>query len=123
MSNPAFEPAYIEAYNSGRLQEKIRPALRLLEDCSIGPRRCGVDRLQGDTGTCESGRQPEVSSYSPHFGEERPLVGRNGSGTIFMTHCNLGCAFCQNYSISHGGDGQRIDSEMFSRIILEMQQI
>jgi putative pyruvate formate lyase activating enzyme len=81
-----------------------------------------VDRTKGETGTCETGRQAVVASYNAHFGEEAPLVGQRGSGTIFFTHCNLLCNFCQNYEISHLGEGYALDDDQLSRIMLELQQ-
>jgi putative pyruvate formate lyase activating enzyme len=93
----------------------------MLKDCSICPRRCRVDRSSGQTGACRTGKFALVSSYAPHFGEESPLVGKNGSGTIFFTHCNLQCIFCQNFDISHLGNGQAVSDETLARIMLELQ--
>ena len=92
-----------------------------MEDCRLCPRLCRIDRLSGQTGVCRTGRRALVSSYSPHFGEEDPLVGENGSGTIFFTHCNLKCVFCQNYDISHQGHGRQVSDETLARIMLELQ--
>jgi putative pyruvate formate lyase activating enzyme len=89
----------------------------------VCPRSCGVDRTQEEKGFCETGCLPEVSSFAPHFGEESPLVGRQGSGTIFLTHCNLGCLFCQNYAISHVGEGRKITLLKFADIMLELQRL
>jgi putative pyruvate formate lyase activating enzyme len=97
--------AYLELYRSGKLRERVDAAVSLLESCSVCPRSCGVNRLAGDAGKCRTPREAMVSSYGPHFGEEPPLVGRHGSGTIFFTNCNLGYLFCQNYSISQLGEG------------------
>ena len=91
-----MESSYLKTHKDGILQERIETALSILENCQLCPRRCEVNRLEDEIGVCKTGRQAVVSSYSPHFGEEDPLVGRGGSGTIFMTHCNLGCIFCQN---------------------------
>lgn len=93
----------------------------MLKDCRICPRRCRVDRSSGKTGVCKTGKYSLVSSYAPHFGEEIPLVGKNGSGTIFFTHCNLQCIFCQNFDISHLGDGRAVSDETLARIMLELQ--
>jgi putative pyruvate formate lyase activating enzyme len=123
MARKDFEAAYLETHGSGRLQERIERALAILESCTICPRLCRVNRLEGEKGTCRAGRLPEVSSYSPHFGEERPLVGLHGSGTIFLTHCNLRCRFCQNYSISHLGEGREVASERLARMMLELQSL
>ena len=95
----------------------------LLESCTLCPRMCRVNRLAGEQGFCRAGRLPIVSSWGPHFGEERPLVGTGGSGTIFLTHCNLGCIFCQNYDISHLGRGEEISTQRLGEIMLELQQM
>ena len=93
----------------------------MLEECCICPRRCGVNRLAGEEGKCLVTAQAIVSSYSPHFGEEAPLVGRYGSGTIFFTYCNLRCIFCQNYTISQLGNGSTVDREELARMMLFLQ--
>lgn len=118
-----FEAAYLETYREGRLQEKVEKAYRLLENCTVCPRRCKVDRRKGEKGVCGAGLEPEVSSSGPHFGEEAPLVGRHGSGTIFLTHCSLKCAFCQNYSISHLGQGTRISAQRLAGMMVELQSL
>ena len=116
------EPAYIKAFANGILQSKINAARTLLRSCSICPRKCRVDRLSGDTGVCKTARSAVVSSYNPHFGEEAPLTGTRGSGTIFFTHCNLMCLFCQNFDISHQGHGQEVSDEELAAIMLALQQ-
>jgi putative pyruvate formate lyase activating enzyme len=118
-----FQPCYINLYKTGKLNERIEKAQKLLEDCQICPRRCKVNRLENKLGVCKVGRLPKVSSYNPHFGEEPPLVGMHGSGTIFITSCNLGCVFCQNYDISHLGEGYEISVERFARMMVELQDI
>ena len=85
-----FQPGYINLYKTGKLRERIEKAQNLLKECQICPRRCNVNRLENKVGICKVGRLPKVSSYNPHFGEELPLVGMHGSGTIFITSCNLG---------------------------------
>jgi len=80
-----------------------------------------VNRLAGELGFCRTGDRPVISSYHPHFGEEAPLVGRCGSGTIFVTNCNLGCVFCQNYEISHLGQGVAVSCEALAEMMLELQ--
>jgi putative pyruvate formate lyase activating enzyme len=117
----SFTPAYIKTHQRGLLKEKVDQASKILGACELCPRECGVDRLSGEKGICQTGRYAQVSSFSPHFGEESPLVGRNGSGTIFFTHCNLLCLFCQNYDISHQGEGNEISPEALSRIMLSLQ--
>ena len=123
MNQKNFEPAYIKTHEQGLLSEKVEKALQMLEDCSICPRNCKVNRIKGEKGICEGGYLPKISSYSPHFGEERPLVGSCGSGTIFLTHCNLGCIFCQNYSISHLGEGREVSFDRLSNMMIELQKM
>lgn len=112
---------YRELYRRGKLRERIETALSLLESCSVCPRSCGANRLAGDMGKCRTSRQAVVSSYGAHFGEETPLVGRYGSGTVFFANCNLECLFCQNYSISQLGQGRKVSSEELADIMLSLQ--
>jgi putative pyruvate formate lyase activating enzyme len=114
--------AYRELYRRGKLRGRVETALSLLGSCSVCPRSCGVNRLAGDIGKCRTSRQAIVSSYGAHFGEEAPLVGRHGSGTIFFANCNLGCLFCQNYSISQLGEGHKVDKEELAYIMLSLQE-
>ncbi len=95
----------------------------LLAPCKVCPRECGVDRLSGELGNCNAGADVEVSSYHQHFGEEPPLVGRHGSGTIFLTHCNLHCVFCQNYEISQLGMGRKTTIEDLAEMMLRLQAL
>jgi len=115
------EPSYIRAYEKGLLKKKKAKASSLLKSCTLCPRKCGIDRLAGETGFCNTGKLSWVSSYSPHFGEEEPLVGTHGSGTIFFTHCNLLCLFCQNFDISHQGEGQEVTDNELAGIMLALQ--
>lgn len=117
-----MQPSYLKTHKDGILQERIKTALSILENCRLCPRHCEVNRLEGEVGVCRTGRQAVVSSYSPHFGEEDPLVGRNGSGTIFMTHCNLGCVFCQNYEISHLSEGVPVSVSDLAQMMLTLQR-
>ncbi len=123
MKSEPFEAGYIRAHRTGLLAARAEKSLALLESCTLCPRTCRVDRLKGERGTCRAGYLPEVSSYSPHFGEERPLVGLHGSGTIFLAHCNLRCSFCQNFSISHLGEGREVSFERLARMMLELQDL
>jgi putative pyruvate formate lyase activating enzyme len=116
-----FEPAYIETYNTGLLKKKIAQAYEILEACTLCPRECGVDRLSDELGFCQTGEHAIVSSYNPHFGEESPLVGNHGSGTIFFARCNLLCLFCQNYEISHEGEGVPFSSEELAKAMILLQ--
>ena len=121
MKPDGLEPVYLQKRNMALLDEKIERAFDLLKVCRVCPRRCGSDRTRGEKGICRAGFLPEISSFSAHFGEESPLVGSHGSGTIFMTHCNLGCVFCQNYSISHGEEGRECSFEDLAEIMIELQ--
>ena len=118
-----FEPAYLSALKEGSLQEKIDQAREKLLECNICPRNCKVNRLQGETGFCKIGIRAVVSSANPHFGEEAPLVGSGGSGTIFMTSCNLKCVFCQNYEISHLMEGEEVDTPTFGGLMVGLQRL
>jgi len=103
-------------------QDAIDEAYALARPCRLCPRLCKVDRLAGQKGRCGTGELPLVSSAGPHYGEEPPLVGRGGSGTIFLAGCNLGCVFCQNYTISHGLDGKPSTAEQIAAIMLLLQR-
>ncbi len=116
-----FQPHYISLYRTGSLDERIEEARKLLHDCQICPRRCRVNRYENELGVCGIGKLPKISSYNPHFGEEPPLVGTHGSGTIFITSCNLGCVFCQNYEISHLRDGYEVSFERLAQMMIELQ--
>lgn len=94
---------------------------RGLEACTLCPRNCGVNRRNKEKGFCKTGDKAVVASYGPHFGEERPLVGTGGSGTIFFGNCNLGCVFCQNFGISHLGEGQEISIDRLASIMIDLQ--
>ena len=95
---------------------------RLLASCEICPRKCGVNRLEGERGFCKGGEHARVASAHPHFGEEPVLVGSGGSGTIFFGGCNLGCVFCQNYDISHEAAGREVSAERLAELMLGMQE-
>ncbi len=123
MKSKKLEPTYLKTYQKGLFPDKISKAVSLLENCSLCPRNCGVNRLQGERGFCGAVFRPEISSASPHFGEEDPLVGSHGSGTIFLTHCNLKCLFCQNFSISHLGEGKEISFEKLGMMMVELQSL
>ena len=82
-------PSYLALHASGELAERAARALELVRECAICPRECGVDRAEGREGFCGVGESALVCSAAPHFGEERPLVGSGGSGTIFFAGCNL----------------------------------
>lgn len=118
----AFTPAY-KRLSTHELWEKVKNAEAILKECTLCPRNCRVNRNAGERGVCKTGDKPFVSSWGPHFGEERPLVGRFGSGTIFFSHCNLKCIFCQNWTISHLGEGEEVSHERLAEIMLEVQEM
>ena len=118
---PAHRSAYIETFKNGALREKTDAAQAILKSCTLCPRKCSKDRLSGQTGFCKTSDKAFVSSYHPHFGEEAPLVGSNGSGTIFFTHCNLMCNFCQNFDISHEGRGHEVSSVQLAEMMIALQ--
>jgi putative pyruvate formate lyase activating enzyme len=117
-----FEPAYLQLLRSGELKRRVAEAYGRLEACDICARECGVNRRLSPEGAgCHTGERALVSSYGPHFGEEDPLVGSGGSGTIFFSWCNLRCQFCQNYEISQMGSGQEVEPEDLARMMLSLQ--
>lgn len=116
-------PAYLELHQTGELQQRAKAAERLLEPCRVCPRECLAQRLQGETGVCGVAENAMISSYGPHYGEERPLVGTGGSGTIFLAHCNLCCVFCQNYEISQEGEGQVVPVRRLAEMMLDLQRM
>lgn len=116
-----FKPACIQTVKDGLLLKKIHTARTILTNCVLCPRKCNVNRIAEDKGICKTGQFAVVSSIHPHFGEEAPLVGTNGSGTIFFTHCNLMCNFCQNYDISHQGLGREVTDEELADMMITLQ--
>jgi putative pyruvate formate lyase activating enzyme len=119
---PAGEAAYLKLEREGELVRRERLLWDRLAACRCCPRGCGVDRLRGETGFCSSTARLKVHGAAPHFGEERPLVGRHGSGTVFFSNCNLLCCFCQNWEINHRGDGDFISHRSLARMMLSLQE-
>ena len=117
-----FFPSYLDLQAKGILEERAAEARERMKSCRLCPRECRVNRQEDEKGFCRTGRNSVVSSYSPHFGEEDPLVGSGGSGTIFFTHCNLLCLFCQNYEISHLGEGREVSPDRLARVMLHLQE-
>ncbi len=119
-----FEPAYLKLYKTGELKERAENLWEIMEECRLCPRRCGVDRLGGMKGFCRApGAKLMISSFHQHFGEETPLVGSGGSGTIFLTHCNLRCVFCQNWEVSQLGMGHASNIDELADMMLHLQKI
>jgi putative pyruvate formate lyase activating enzyme len=115
-------PTYITLHKKKELRHRIAALQEILERCRLCPRACQVNRLAGEQGYCRAGTEVMIASAFPHFGEEPPLVGLYGSGTIFFSHCNLRCVFCQNYEISHHGEGKHLTSSELARYMLDLQE-
>jgi putative pyruvate formate lyase activating enzyme len=116
-----YQPSYLKLFQRGVLEERCREAEEHLSACLLCPRRCGTDRSQNQKGFCRSGYLPIVSSYNAHLGEEPPISGTRGSGTIFFANCNLACVYCQNWPISQMGQGQEVSFERLAGMMLELQ--
>jgi len=115
-----FAPAYLALLRSGKLRQRVQAAYERLHACDLCGRECSVDRYE-QLGACRTGVQAVVSSFGPHFGEEDPLRGYRGSGTIFFAWCNLNCQFCQNYDISQLGHGHKVEPEELAEMMLSLQ--
>ncbi len=122
MAERSFTPAYLALLHSGELKQRVEEAYRRLAHCELCPRACGVNRLEGQLGSCRTGALAIVASYHAHFGEEAPLVGYGGSGTIFFSNCNLRCVYCQNYDISQGEIGRPVEPTALAAMMLDLQE-
>lgn len=116
-------PSYIKLHKSGELSERIKSLKSIYESCHLCPRDCRVDRTKGQLGHCQASDRVKVSSANPHFGEESPLVGKYGSGTIFFSHCGLRCVYCQNYTISIEGEGIEIADRRLADSMIALQKM
>ena len=117
-----YMPGYLRLEERGELERRERALWAKMERCDLCPRLCGVNRMAGQMGFCSSDATFKVASHGPHFGEERPLVGRGGSGTIFFSDCNLLCIFCQNWQIAHRGDGRPTNHSQLADMMLSLQR-
>ncbi len=114
--------AYLKLAGSGELAVRACLAWSRLEDCDLCARYCRVDRLRTTRGAvCRTGSRAVVHSHGPHHGEEDPLRGSRGSGTIFFSWCNLRCVYCQNWDISQKGLGSEVEPGELAGIMLELQ--
>jgi putative pyruvate formate lyase activating enzyme len=116
-------PSY-KSLSPAELDARVEIALAHLEDCRACPRNCGVNRIEDRYSACKTGRYAVVSSYFAHFGEEDCLRGWRGSGTIFFSHCNLRCVFCQNFDISQGikpPAAEGVHPEVLAAYMIELQ--
>jgi putative pyruvate formate lyase activating enzyme len=118
----AYRPGYLRLHEKGELKRRGEELWEVMRSCRLCPRGCGVNRLKGREGFCRSSSKLEVSSYSPHHGEERPLAGTHGSGTIFLTNCGLRCVFCINWQINHAGYGEVVSIERMADMMLDLQK-
>jgi putative pyruvate formate lyase activating enzyme len=121
-AGPLFASAYLKAEREGRLADLESKLWEIFESCRLCPRKCNVNRLKGEKGFCSSSERLKVASFGPHFGEESPLVGTGGSGTIFFSNCNFLCCFCQNWQINHRGDGDFVTHDDLADMMLSLQR-
>jgi len=122
IDSSTFTPGYLRLHQSGELKRRGEILWQMMDICRLCPRECETKMLEGQKGDCGSTSQLEVSSFHPHFGEEEPLVGSGGSGTIFMSHCSLRCVYCINWQISMGGEGQARSIDEMAQMMLRLQQ-
>ncbi len=115
--------AYLESYNNGELNNVIDETFKMLESCCICPRICKVNRLNDERGFCRTGLKPKVCSFMPHHGEEPPISGTRGSGTIFFSGCNMSCLYCQNYEFSQLDEGREVEFEELATFMLQLQDM
>jgi len=121
--NRIFEPGYLKLHRSGELKKRGRELWQRMKFCDLCPRECGANRLSGERGFCGANDKVEIYSYHQHFGEEAPLVGKGGSGAIFLSNCNLRCVFCINWEISQGGEGRPRTLEEMANMMLHLQDL
>lgn len=122
-NNSEYTPGYLKLHQSGELSRRVKVLKAFYEECTLCPRDCRINRIRGELGKCRAGAELKVSSAFPHFGEERPLVGKNGSGTIFFSFCGLQCIYCQNYTISFEGEGIEISEQRAAESMLKLQKL
>ena len=116
------ELPYLELHRNGVLKQRGEELWEVMEHCRLCPRECGANKLTGKRGFCGANARLEISAYAPHHGEENPLRGTGGSGTIFLTHCSLRCVFCINWEISQGGQGEEKSIRDLSAMMLDLQK-
>jgi putative pyruvate formate lyase activating enzyme len=121
MGNDGLLPSYVALLEQEELERRAQEARSRYSCCTVCPRQCKANRSGGEKGVCKVLDCPIVSSAFAHFGEESVLVGRHGSGTIFFSECNLRCVFCQNFEISHGGEGREVSDEVLAEIMVKLQ--
>ncbi len=117
-----YQPSYIQLHKSGELKARGELLYDMMRRCTLCPRECETNRIRGRRGDCKANASLEISSSFAHFGEEKELVGSNGSGTVFFTNCSLLCVFCINYEVSHLGQGRAQTIRDLSNIMLQLQR-
>lgn len=120
VENPDIKPGFLKLLKNGQLQKRAETAAKHLTECYLCPHECGINR-EVSKGFCRAPDKAVVSSSGPHSGEEPPLVGERGSGTIFFAYCNMRCVFCQNCELSFGGEGETVSNSDLAEIMLELQ--
>ncbi len=116
-----MKPIYLKLFETGELHDRIEILKKNYYECNLCPHRCKVNRNKGEKGICRSGSLPVIASYNSHYGEEPPISGVSGSGTIFFSGCSGRCIFCQNYPISQFGTGNEVTEVKLSEIMIELQ--
>lgn len=116
-----FEAAYRRLHATGELKRRGQQLWEMMRSCTLCPRQCGTARLDGHRGFCGASATLETAAYHPHFGEERPLVGSGGSGTVFFSNCSMRCVFCINWQISQGGARSRTSVERLADMMLDLE--
>lgn len=123
VAGTGFEAGYVKLARSGELEKRAAALGEIYKSCRLCPRRCGVDRTKGELGVCRTAARLKVASAHPHHGEERPISGRRGSGTVFFSNCNLLCMYCQNWEINHRGDGSWASEDEVGRMFTGLQEL
>jgi putative pyruvate formate lyase activating enzyme len=118
-----WRPAYLQLHRSGELAARAERLWQIMRSCRLCPRQCGLNRLEGERGFCRASAELQIASFHPHFGEERPLVGKGGSGTIFFSNCGLRCVFCINWQISQEGEGEVRQINELAKMMLRLQEM
>ena len=103
------------------LKPRVQTLYQRIESCDLCPHACGVNRLEHERGLCNNKDAAIVGSFGCHYGEESPLVGQRGSGTIFFSNCNVRCVFCQNWDIAHQGIGHHVTDQELANMMLRLQ--
>jgi len=116
-------PSYLELLHNGELVNRAESLYAMMQNCVLCPRLCNKNRVDGSKVICKAGEELTVSSAFAHYGEEPEITGFSGSGTVFLSHCSLRCAFCQNFDISHAGNGETISVERLAEILMELQNL